>query len=115
MNLKGRLMKDYIKTLNSLLDKIDDEGAAKIAESQGLTEEVLYQALTPLKAAEMLLSDEDIDNIPAEFFGDKKDKDKDEDMPIEFSVQDDKDKDEDRNMELLKMYNKAITNKGGKA
>ena len=101
MNLKGRLMKDYIKTLNSLLDKIDDEGAAKIAESQGLTEEVLYQALTPLKAAEMLLSDED--------------------MPIEFSVQDgisvqdDKDKDEDRNMELLKMYNKAITNKGGKA
>ena len=88
-------MKDYIKTLNSLLDKIDDEGAAKIAESQGLTEEVLYQALTPLKAAEMLLSDED--------------------MPIEFSVQDDKDKDEDRNMELLKMYNEAITNKGGKA
>ena len=95
MNLKGRLMKDYIKTLNSLLDKIDDEGAAKIAESQGLTEEVLYQALTPLKAAEMLLSEED--------------------MPIEFSVQDDKDKDEDRNMELLKMYNEAITNKGGKA
>ena len=95
MNLKGRLMKDYIKTLNSLLDKIDDEGAAKIAESQGLTEEVLYQALTPLKAAEMLLSDED--------------------MPIELSVQDDKDKDEDRNMELLKMYNEAITNKGGKA
>ena len=88
-------MKDYIKTLNSLLDKIDDEGAAKIAESQGLTEEVLYQALTPLKAAEMLLSEED--------------------MPIEFSVQDDKDKDEDRNMELLKMYNEAITNKGGKA
>lgn len=100
MNLKGRLMKDYIKTLNSLLDKIDDEGAAKIAESQGLTEEVLYQALTPLKAAEMLLSDEDMpDNIPAEFFGDE----------------DDKDKDEDSNMELLKMYNKAITNKGGKA
>lgn len=98
MNLKGRLMKDYIKTLNSLLEKIDDEGAAKIAESQGLTEEVLYQALTPLKAAEMLLSDEDMpDNIPAEFFGD------------------DKDKDEDRNMELLKMYNEAITNKGGKA
>lgn len=95
MNLKGRLMKDYIKTLNSLLDKIDDEGAAKIAESQGLTEEVLYQALTPLKAAEMLLSDED--------------------MPIELSVQDDKDKDEDSNMELLKMYNEAITNKGGKA
>ena len=100
MNLKGRLMKDYIKTLNSLLDKIDDEGAAKIAESQGLTEEVLYQALTPLKAAEMLLSDEDMpDNIPTEFFGDKKDKDKDE----------------DRNMEPLKMYNEAITNKGGKA
>ena len=100
MNLKGRLMKDYIKTLNSLLDKIDDEGAAKIAESQGLTEEVLYQALTPLKAAEMLLSEEDMpDNIPTEFFGDK----------------DDKDKDEDRNMELLKMYNEAITNKGGKA
>ena len=93
-------MKDYIKTLNSLLDKIDDEGAAKIAESQGLTEEVLYQALTPLKAAEMLLSEEDMpDNIPTEFFGDK----------------DDKDKDEDRNMELLKMYNEAITNKGGKA
>ena len=41
MNLKGTLMKDYIKTLNSLLDKIDDEGAAKIAESQGLTEEVV--------------------------------------------------------------------------
>lgn len=99
MNLKGRLMKDYIKTLNSLLDKIDDEGAAKIAESQGLTEEVLYQALTPLKAAEMLLSDEDIDNIPAKFFGNK----------------DDKDKDEDSNMEPLKMYNEAITNKGGKA
>lgn len=95
MNLKGRLMKDYIKTLNSLLDKIDDEGAAKIAESQGLTEEVLYQALTPLKAAEMLLSDEDV--------------------PIELSVQGNKDKDEDRNMGLLKMYNEAITNKGGKA
>lgn len=97
MNLKGRLMKDYIKTLNSLLDKIDDEGAAKIAESQGLTEEALYQALTPLKAAEMLLSDEDIGDIPAEFFDE------------------DKDKDEDRNMELLKLYNEAITNRGGKA
>ena len=97
MNLKGRLMKDYIKTLNSLLDKIDDEGAAKIAESQGLTEEALYQALPPLKAAEMLLSDEGIGAIPAEFFDE------------------DKDKDEDRNMELLKLYNEAITNRGGKA
>lgn len=97
MNLKGRLMKDYVKTLNSLLDKIDDEGAAKIADSQGLTEETLYQALTTIKAAEMLLSDEDIDNVPAEFFGDEEERDK------------------TTGEELLKMYNDSITNKGGKA